>query len=367
MLKVAYVLHWNDGPESGVFKKVAQQVSSWSSAGCRVELFLLTRSPELYAEEELFGQPVQVSRYRALFDRFGATEELTRAVVAWQPDVVYHRYDLWYPALGKLAETVPMVAEINTDDLSEYRLGPKARQLYSRATRGLILGKVAGFVFVSEELSRKPQYLKFHKPSRVIGNSVRLSLYRSLPPPNNPRPRLAFLGSAQPWQGVDKVIALAAQFSDWDFEVIGLGRAAWQGSFPANVRFHGFLDRTAYEEVLATCDVAIGTLALHRKGMEETSPLKLREYLAYGIPTIIGYIDTDFPTSHPYILQLPNTADNVVSHRTSIERFVGRVRGTRVPRHTIAHLDVGVKEHDRLSFLRTFVKSSGTGCVRPSH
>jgi len=41
-------------------------------------------------------------------------------------------------------------------------------------------------------------------------------------------------------------------------------------------------------------DVAIGALATYRKGMKETSTLKVREYLAYGLPVILDHHDPDF-------------------------------------------------------------------------
>lgn len=97
--------------------------------------------------------------------------------------------------------------------------------------------------------------------------------------------------------------------------------------------------------------MAVGTLALHRKGISSTSAIKTGEYLAYGIPTIIGYEETDFPDGHPHLLQLPNTPDNVSANINTIREFVERVRGQRVDRSSIAHLDIEVKERERLRFM----------------
>ncbi len=76
--------------------------------------------------------------------------------------------------------------------------------------------------------------------------------------------------------------------------------------------FHGFLDRAGVMDVLMKTDVACGSLALHRNNMQEASPLKVREALAYGIPVLLGYKDTDLSNlQSEYILQIPNTEDNV--------------------------------------------------------
>ena len=66
-----------------------------------------------------------------------------------------------------------------------------------------------------------------------------------------------------------------------------------------------------YEAILASSDVALGTLALHRKGMSEAAPLKVREYLLRGIPVVIGYDDPDLADRPWFVLQLPNTESNV--------------------------------------------------------
>jgi len=90
--------------------------------------------------------------------------------------------------------------------------------------------------------------------------------------------------------------------------------------------------------------------------MEEASPLKVREYLAYGLPVIIGYKDTDFHEDVPFILRLPNSEDNIEANLSAIETFVHRWRNQRVPREAIAHLDIKVKESQRIAFFQKILK-----------
>jgi hypothetical protein len=101
--------------------------------------------------------------------------------------------------------------------------------------------------------------------------------------------------------------------------------------------------------------VALGTLALHRNQMHEASPLKNSAYLAYGLPLIAAHTDTNFPNPPPCILQLPNTPDNVETHLPAIRQFVERMRGVRVPRDQVQHLDVRMKEQQRLAFFQRVV------------
>ena len=86
--------------------------------------------------------------------------------------------------------------------------------------------------------------------------------------------------------------------------------------------------------------------------MHEASPLKVREYLALGLPTIIGYKDTDFPQGAPFLLELPNVENNVDFAADAILRFVEEWKNKRVPRSEVLHLDLKKKERERLRFLK---------------
>jgi hypothetical protein len=161
------------------------------------------------------------------------------------------------------------------------------------------------------------------------------------------------------YQGIDKILCLAKAFPRWSFDIVGYEMR--RKDLPSNVRFYGHLSRSEYESILAGADVAIGTLSLYIKNMEEACPLKVREYLAYGIPTIIGYKDTDFPNGAPFLLCLPNTPDNVEKNLDRIEAFVLSWKGKRVPRSEIEHLDLKVKEEKRIIFIEEVLAGRGRG------
>jgi len=124
---------------------------------------------------------------------------------------------------------------------------------------------------------------------------------------------------------------------------------------PQNIRAPGKLSRKEYEPLVAACTAGIGTLALHRKAMNEACALKVREYLAFGLPVILGYNDVDIPNGAPYALQLPNSEDNVSGNIEKISAFVERWRGRRVPRNEIVHIDSAAKEQKRLAVLQRVI------------
>lgn len=129
---------------------------------------------------------------------------------------------------------------------------------------------------------------------------------------------------------------------------------------PPNIHLHGFLDRSAYLSILARADVGIGTLALHRKGMEEASPLKVREYLACGIPILLAYEDTDLSGANfDFVLQISNTEDNLRSHVEDIRQFAFDMQGRRANREAISPLiDIIQKNVLRLKFLEDIVRTN---------
>jgi hypothetical protein len=120
---------------------------------------------------------------------------------------------------------------------------------------------------------------------------------------------------------------------------------------PDNVSFVGLKSRAEYEPLMREATVALGTLGLYRKQMHEACPLKVREYLALGLPVIAAYRDTDIPVDADYFLSLPNDNSPLSLQRERIVAFIDRWRTRRVSRAAIAHLDVAVKEKERLAFM----------------
>jgi hypothetical protein len=361
-MRIAYIFHLVDGPESGVFKKIMDQSKQWINHGEDVVFFILTREGLSKSfHDASAGIPTFVFEYRGIAERLRKLSRLYAQVINYSVNIVYYRYDLYHPAFEEFAKKIPVIVEINSDDILEFRLGNRFRHWFNYLTRRYVFSGVKGLIFESHQLATSPHFAHFGKPYLVMGNGINLERFQHSPAPHNANPVIVFIGSAnEPWHGTDKILWLAQHLNSWRFDLIGPHPSDFKG-IPENVVVHGFLNQREYESLVAQADAAIGPLSLYLIGKYESSPLKVREYLAFGLPTILAYQDTDFPDGAPFLLQIGNRPDNVKSNISEIEKFVNLWKEKRVARDKVTFLDVRSKEGKRLVFLNRFAMSSEKG------
>ncbi|MFT5523066.1 MAG: glycosyltransferase involved in cell wall biosynthesis [Pirellulaceae bacterium] len=347
IVKIAYLLWYDVAHETGVIKKVANQVRSWQRHGHTPQLFAMGDCREIWSGAN--DIPHQVFGGHSLFQRIRKSREVVEAIRKWNPDVVYFRFSAYYPAMENLLNDFPFVLEVNTDDVSEFRRSlPYPLYLYHRLTRERVLRKAAGIVSVTPELSNMLPRVRAKKT--VISNGILLDDYSQLDLRNAVRQtRLAFVGTPQrDWHGVDQILRMAQRLPHWQFDIVGYQPT--NARVPSNVKFYGFLSPIAYHQILGRADAAIGSLALYRNSLRQGCALKVREYLACGLPTIVGYDDVDFPTPVPHLLQLNTSVSGIEEQIPAIDNFIARWRTKRVAVESIAHLNLDLKESKRLDF-----------------
>jgi glycosyltransferase involved in cell wall biosynthesis len=352
-IRIAYLAHGVEGRQSGVRAKILSQAATWAGLDADVEVGIFVRV-EAGVESDWVGEPhvVGVRSSRAgIVGRYVERERLSFEVQRWRPDLIYHRQSTVSPGVARLVSAIPTVVEVNSDDLEELRLRARFRYLYAKATRDRFLRSARGLTVVTAEIAGRHTIQSLGRPTAVIPNGIDLAKYPPLPAPQNSSPRLAFLGAPRtPWHGVDKIEQLARMFPAWTFDIIGPSRGEF-AELPPNIQVHGLMDPVDFLPILEQADVAIGPLALHRIPLSEASPLKVGEYLAYGLPVIIGYADTRVPGGAPFLLEIPNTDNNVETSRRKIDKFVRSWMGRRVERAAIRSIDSRIIERKRLDFL----------------
>ena len=366
-MRIAYVTEWNPYEQSGVLKKIVGQVAAWKALGFDARIFSLaplqksTTAFDFASHGEVIGIISQqnVSRFRAArlgyLNKVASASRLRKAVKAFAPDIIYYRRQgPWYPGLGKILRIAPAVAELNGNAAGEAIWG-KLNSSFGMISKQLTDRYISAYVTVSPEIAA--EYLGTGKNVKVIPNSLSQKP-RPLLPTNNKWPAFVFVGSSLTkggaWHGVDKIIDLALRLPQCQFEIVGIPRTAIdKDTLPQNVQFHGPKFGAELEEIYQRADIGIGTLALHRRGMEINSALKPLEYLIFGLPVIIGYRETEtlFNFSE-YTLLIGNHERNVVESLESIVAFSEKWRGRRVTAD-LGYLSSDVIERRRLDFLET--------------
>lgn len=186
--------------------------------------------------------------------------------------------------------------------IEEKRYGAEALSL---ARAGLCISNtVAQF--------EKQKYKKYQV--LVQGNGIDLSDVSVLKNTvESDRLKLLFIsGSPNKWHGVDRVLEGIKNYKGKKEILLHLIGKVHHSVLeeikkiptPHKVIFHGVLNREGIFNVAEECNLGIGSLALHRLGLKEGSTLKVREYMAMGLPFVVGYDDIDIPQKYEYALQV---------------------------------------------------------------
>lgn len=351
-LRIAYLARCPARNGSGVFYKIMCQCAAWERLGARPELFLSVDRLDPGEVPQAFSR-VHEYRYNSSAARALALTRAVRDVLSTQPELVYARYDLYHPAFEAMRGRL-LALEVNTDDSIEYALDTRRRALFNRLTRNRMLGLAAGFAFVTRELAQSSSFPSL-VPRVVVGNSADLASVVPVPPVFNDQPVVGMAGSlSQPWQGVDFILEAARLRPHWRFELVGRTGLA---DLPPNVKALSAVSRSELGEIFSRWDMGLGPLALERKGLHESSPLKVMDYLAHGLPVVLGG-PVELPsTVRDYVTQVeaPASAASLVA---AIERLWMATRAKRVPRSHVAGIDATVRERARLEFLASLAMAA---------
>lgn len=323
-MKIAYLARVS-ASSLGVYNKICDQAAAWQTHGHDASLFLVSDTAPPGNPDFLLWP-----RYNLCNPRL----PLLRRLAAFDPDLIYFREEgvsLFIPLLlARFRKRT--VIEINGSTRKEGALSSgsfsdwRAKKL-NIFTQPLVMRSVTGIVPVSHELAGFPEFAC--QPHQVvIPNSVNLRRHPLLKSAEDTGPvRLIFLGSPeQAWHGVDKIPQLAqALGKEFEFHIVGPTSddvfPEGDGAHRANVFVHGYLPPEDFLPVLKKCHIGLGTLALYRIQSDEASPLKVRDYIAAGLPVILPYADTAFMDTCPdWVLSLPNEP-TALEQPEVIERF----------------------------------------------
>ena len=348
-MKIAYALACYDAEHSGVYKKILDQVTFWRNAGYRVQLFVITDEKSKTHWLKL-DPAAKIFLDKSPFSKIKNRFNLLKLAANSNPSLIYLRDS--FPIRVPNSK-IPTVLEIQSLVAQELKLRSKSKYILFRIFSRFIYSNISGAIYVSNELKNNNEHhFSSGIPKIAIINGINLERIQPLLPQACETPGLFFVGSAnQPWHGIEELIEFARTHQNIDVHIIGDTRDQNE----SNLFFYGNLELAEYRTIASKCLAGVGTLNLKSKNMAEASPLKVREYLALGLPVILKYRDTDLTGDEDYVLSLPPEGPCLDAYSPQILQFLEKWSKTRVPRHQIEHLDVRNKEESRLKFFESMI------------
>ena len=159
--------------------------------------------------------------------------------------------------------------------------------------------------------------------------------------------QVGFVGRPYPGKGIETIVAAASALADIDFHVVGADKAdlSWvEATIPANLHFHGYQEHSILPAYYRRFDAAVapyGAEVFNASGIESasvTSPLKVLEYMAAGLPIVTS--------------ALPGVSEVVDHERSGIlvapgdeQAFIGVIAKLRDEPELRQRLAVGAREH----------------------
>jgi hypothetical protein len=180
-----------------------------------------------------------------------------------------------------------------------------------------VVRNVAGIVGVTDEI-RDYQLARAGGtvPGRTVANGTDVHAIPAggFVPYDGRVLRLALMSSSHAvWHGNDRLMAALESYRGSRpivVDMIGSGSGA-KGTEEkvggaATIRHHGLLHGAALTDVMRHANLGISTLAFFRTGLRQAAVLKTRDYIARGLPVVLGYDDVDLPEDSPFVLRVPS-------------------------------------------------------------
>lgn len=352
-MKIVYYLEWNPFESSGVLNKVNSQVKEWRSHGHEVRIIFTHPIKPLSQDNDFsfyyskWALKMPISFLKNYFNKKFTAKRIAKEIEAFKPDVVYFRQGIYHSGFKTILKCFPSIMELNTLDLDEMKLQSSLKQYIYKRGRKKLFNLVSGTVAVTNEISNSvPDFIK---NKEVIANGINLSEFELTDKQaREGQYNLIFIGTPdQPWHGEEKIEIMAKQLPEFNFHIVG----PVINSELSNVTEYGYQGKERIKEIYKQMDVGLGTLCLYKKNMEEACTLKVREYIAYNLPVILGYTDPDLE-GVDFALKIGNYERNVADNIQNIKDFVLKSRELKVNREVV---DSRLKEQKRLNFFKRVI------------
>lgn len=273
-------------------------------------------------------------------DLYNISEKIIRAE---KIDIVYFRNAAAFHSLYNLAKTIKkrkckFVFEIPTytPQIKEKALSTirEIFNLYARIWEKKIEVMPDLYVFMGDG-----DFDTFHGvPAIRIENGIDPELMPMRTPVcEKDKINILALSSMCDWHGYDRIINSLAEYDGNQNVIIhmvggndGGCLTKWKAlvednHLDENVIFHGPLYGKDLDNIFDLCDIGVNSLGMYRKGLSDTSELKLREYISRGLPFVCSVYDVALDDlDKQFWFRVSN--DDAIPNMKDILEFANRMR-----------------------------------------
>ena len=354
-MKIAYILEVNPYVNSGIIKKVNDQTETWRKKNHVTKIFVVWPKPNSKATFYVTGPNQHFSHLDTLKDSFIknygnkilSVKKLKTKLREFQPDILYTRQNIWYPGLGSILEEHTTVLEINSVDFMEMGFNAKLKKWIYLLGKPRILKRVKGIIAVTPNIL--DHYKDYKIKKTVVSNGIDLGKFTNSRLKEG-KVNFVFVGSKNmKWHGVGMILKLAKELPQYNFKIVGYDGGGFSWKHLKNVFFYDWMNKEDLHALYRKCHIGIGSFGNSLVGKDIDSTLKVREYLANGLPVIAGHYDVDFREAG-FFLKATNARNELIDSHEIID-FVEKYKYYVVEKKELQVIATENKETQRLEFM----------------
>jgi glycosyltransferase involved in cell wall biosynthesis len=384
-MKLIYAVNFFGKEGSGVRKKIVSQVRNLNNLGLEAEIYSLTGinddSLPDPAVQKIIIPGLDYHSPKGFFNKKRRVDirdyALSRIIGTMNADeILYMRIPSPSRITSKILKSprkCRIVIEYQTiGPYESWLIGAYSYLLFDFLYGNNIRRYSDAIVGVTEEITQYELRRSGNpdKPHITIGNGFDVGSVsiRQHVPYTGEELRILCVANLRRWHGIDRLIRgleayrgpvqVKLHIAGDGSELPSLKKLIHESGTTRQVVFHGFINGKELDDLFNTCHIAVGSLGIHRKGLTQTSELKVREYCARGIPFVIACTDPDFSDDFPYILNVspgesPVRIEEILKFAQKVSADTTTAQKMRA--YAVEHLDWSIKMKELKRFLETLI------------
>ncbi|NMD39083.1 MAG: glycosyltransferase [Christensenellaceae bacterium] len=187
----------------------------------------------------------------------------------------------------------------------------------------MVLKKASKYINLFTLIGKQSDGYHFSRPAINIENGVYIDDFSLRSPKlQKNEVNIIAIASMSKWQGYDRLIKGLANYKGNIPVKLHMVGNEGDGSLKewkdlaeslnlVNVKFYGPLYGNELDDIINKCDVGVASLGMYRLNFNVASVLKIREYMARGIPFVYAIVDKALDDNLPFIFKVSNDNSDV--------------------------------------------------------